>query len=135
MQEIAQAMELADKDVKSLQSGLQISVHKLLESQPATQKPTKKNPFQYSKRGHNLHTTICYCCGAKHPATSCHFKTEQCHVHGKIGHIARVCHNRYQNSSKGHTANVVESQSAQQTVLSTHYFLLTHHNLVNNTNI
>ena len=122
-QEIAQAMELADKDVKSLQSGPQTFVHKLQESQPATQRPTKKNP-QYPNRGSNPHTTVCYRCGGKHLATSCHFKTEQCHVCGKIGHIARVCHNRYQNSSKGHTANVVESQSAQpSTTDSTEYTL------------
>ena len=43
-QEFAQAMELADKDVKSLQSGPQTFVHELQESQPATQRPTKKNP-------------------------------------------------------------------------------------------
>ena len=117
-------MELADKDVKFLQSGPQTFVHKLQESQPATQKPTKKNPSQYLNRGRNPHTTVCYRCGGKHPATSCHFKTEQCHVCGKIGHIARVCHNRYQNSSKGHTANVVESQSAQpSTTDSTEYTL------------
>ena len=35
-QKIAQAIELADKDVKSLQSGPQTSIHKLQRSQPAT---------------------------------------------------------------------------------------------------
>ena len=48
------------------------------------------------------------------------------HVCGKTGHISRVCCNRLQNTSKGHghTASVVESQSAQQnTTESTEYTL------------
>ena len=43
------------------------------------------------------------------------FKTEQCHVCGKVGHISRVCCNRQQNASRerGHTANIVDDQITQ----------------------
>ena len=62
MQEIAQTMELADKDIKPLQAGLQSSapVFKLQESQPATQQPTKKSSTQYPNRGCNPRSSICH---------------------------------------------------------------------------
>ena len=81
-QEIVQAMELADKDdVRSLQSNSHAPVHKLNELQPPAQRNTKNNPQ-------------CHRCGGKYGASTCGFKTEQCHVYGKFGHISRVCHNR-----------------------------------------
>ena len=77
-QEIAEAMELADKDVQSLRSNSHSPVHKL-------NKPQQRNT--------NSNTThmLCYRCGGKHSAAKCRFKTEQCHVCGKVGHISRVC--------------------------------------------
>ena len=124
-QEIAQAMELADKDVKSLQSGSadfrtryksHSQLHKSLFKRPLPSIPTEvvtHIPLYAIIVEANILLQVV--------VSKLH---EQCHVCGKIGHIARVCHNRYQNSSKGHTANVVESQSAQpSTTDSTEYTL------------
>ena len=77
-QEIVQAMELADKDVQSLQSNLHAPVHKL------------NQPSQGNTNSNTTHMP-CYHCEGKHSAAKCHFKTEQCHVCGKVGHISRVC--------------------------------------------
>ena len=95
-QEIAQAMELADKDVQSLQSSSHTPVHKLHEPQPTGQRNTKGNSYN---RARNPQASTCYHCGGKHSAAMCRFKTEQCRVCGKTGHISRVCRNRQQNTN------------------------------------
>ena len=58
-------MELADKDVQSLQPNSHAPVHKLNEPQLSAQRNTRSNP-QCHREG-------------KHSASTC-FKTEQCHV-------------------------------------------------------
>ena len=114
-QEIAQAMELAEKDVQSIQAVTQIPVHKVAtppvpnkhhSTQPATQ-PTTQPPSGGQT------SCQCYYCGGKHAATSRHFKTAQCHSCGKTGHISRVCRSKGANSVMDKPMNVVVGQSVQ----------------------
>ena len=123
-QEIAQAMELADKDVQSLQSSSHTPVHKLHEPQPTGQRNTKGNSYN---RARNPQASTCYRCGGKHSAAMCRFKTEQCRVCGKTGHISRVCRNRQQNTNsrgRGHTANAVEQHTTQTDTCSQNEYTL-----------
>ena len=100
-QEIAQAMELADKDVQSLQSNSHAPVHKLNEPHPSGQRSTKRNATHTHNGARNSQAPPCYCCEGKHSDSKCRFKTELCHVCGKVGHISRVCHNRPQFATRG----------------------------------
>ena len=73
--EIAMASESAEKNVKDLQLGAQLSdspVNKLSTHYSATQKS-------------------CYRCGDKHKAADCRFRTAECCKCGKKGYIARSC--------------------------------------------
>ena len=76
-QEIAQAMELADKDVQSLQSTQHVPVH-LLNDTP--QRATNRNARHTHNGPRNSQAIPCYRFGEKHSASKCRFKTEQCHV-------------------------------------------------------
>ena len=114
-QEIAQAMELADKDVQSLQSNPHPPVFKLNEQHTSTQRNSRRNVTQHTTRHRNPQTLPCHCCGGKHSSSTCRFKTEQCHVCGKVGHISRVCRNRQHRGGRerGYTANVVDEHTTQ----------------------
>ena len=101
---VAQAAEIADTEVKELQSstaGISIEsttddkdVHKCTSEYPARTK-NKVN------RG-----TDCYRCGAKHNPDQCRFKSVNCHACGKLGHIAKVCRTKkkFQNSDSDGTS-------------------------------
>ena len=110
--QIAQAMELADKDVQSLQSTPHVPVH-LLNDPP--QRATNRNPKHTHNGPRNSQALPYFRCGGKHSALKCHFKTEQCHVCGKVGHISKVCRKRPQNTPRGqgHTTNLVENQDTE----------------------
>ena len=79
--EIAQAMEVATKDMEDLKKAIPThqSVHHL--NQTDWSKPTSR-------------TTICYRCGANHASTTCRFRSVQCYACGKIGQIGKVCRSK-----------------------------------------
>ena len=105
-------MELADKDVQSLQSNSHVPVH-MLNDPP--QQTSNRNARHTRNGARNSQAPPCYRCGGKHSASKCQFKTEQCHVCGKVGHISRACRKRPQNAPRGqgHTTNVVENRDAE----------------------
>ena len=71
--ELAQGMEAADKNAKSLK-----------ESDPAIRQITKFKPNTQS-----MYRKPCGRCGkTNHDAQNCHFAKATCHACGKIGHIA-----------------------------------------------
>ena len=76
-QEIAQVMELADKDVQSLQSNPHVPVH-MLNDPP--QQTSNRNARHTHNGAGNSQAPLRYRCGGKHSASKCQFKTEQCHV-------------------------------------------------------
>ena len=86
---VAQAAEVADTEVKEIQSSISgvcivsttdnKDVHKCISEYPTR---TKNN----ANRG-----TDCYRCGATHNPDQCRFKSVNCHACGKLGHIAKVC--------------------------------------------
>ena len=82
--EIAQAMELATRDLKDLQpdTASSTSVHKL-QGHRANFAPTPSKPHP-----------PCYRCGGKHTAANCRFKTERCRGCNKVGHIVRMCRSK-----------------------------------------
>ena len=108
-------MELADKDIQSLQSNPHPPVLKLNEQHTSTHRNARRNVTQHPTRHRNPQTTPCHRCRGKHSGSTCRFKTEQCYVCGKVGHISRVCHNRQQkgNREHGHIANVVDEHPTQ----------------------
>ena len=114
-QEIVQAMELADKDVQSLQSNPHPPVLKLNEQHTANHRNARRNVTQHPTRHRNPQTAPCHRCGGKHSGATCRFKTEACHVCGKVGHISRVCRNRQHKGGRerGYTANVVDEHTTQ----------------------
>ena len=82
-QELAQAMELATKDIKESQGGATLQSKPVLKLQghggaTATSKGLKSS-------------WSCHRCGGKHLASSCRFRSEKCRACGKMGHIAKMC--------------------------------------------
>ena len=75
----------------------------------------RRNVTQHTTRHHNPQTLPCHRCGGKHSNSTCRFKTEQCHVCGKVGHISSVCRNRQHRGGRerGYTANVVDEHTTQ----------------------
>ena len=82
---LVQAVEIAEKGAKDLHTSTPLStdLHKL--NQGATL-PSESKP-----RKANKNNPVCYRCGGKHLATNCRFKSEDCRLCGKQGHIAKVC--------------------------------------------
>ena len=76
--EIAQAMEVATKDMEDLKKAI-----------PTTQGVHRLNQTDWSKP--TSRTMICYRCGANHASTTCRFRSVQCYACGKIRHIGKVC--------------------------------------------
>ena len=87
--QLAQAIESADKDSRDLKT-----------SQPPTGvvhynksiKHTSTKPKKY----------ICTGCGGNHLEPNCRFKSAECRVCKKVGHIARMCRSK-PNSRNPHT--------------------------------
>ena len=81
-QEIAQAMELVEKDVQSIQADAQIPVHKAATPTAPNKHHSTQLAAQLPSGGQTSHH--CYCCGGKHAASSCYFKIAQCTVVVKL---------------------------------------------------
>ena len=76
--ELAQAIEMAEKDTRDL---------------VAAQGQNTVN--QVRKSGATRHVN-CYCCKRQHDPATCKFKEAKCHGCGKIGHILKACMNKKQ---------------------------------------
>ena len=81
--ELAQAMESADRDAKTLINNSSTSGHTIPGQTPRQQQQARRSP---SKGGQ-----ICYRCKGKHSAKSCRFKDSECRNCKKKGHITRSC--------------------------------------------
>ena len=116
--EIAQAMELADRDAKDLQASSSASheqVHKVLHRTHQDSKSPRNANGKDSRSN-------CYRCGGKHSATVCKFKAEKCHACGKLGHIAKLCRARM-SSSKPHSSKRQDMPRREQTLNVQEYTL------------
>ena len=78
--EIAQAIEMAEKDTKDL---------------VAAQGQSSVNRIQ--KAGTTRHK-ICYRCKRQHDPATCKFREATCHGCGKVGHILKACTNKKRSS-------------------------------------
>ena len=80
--EIAQASELASRDLKDLQAGGGgPTVNKVQGKSPMPSRPAPKG------------TLACFRCGGNHTAAHCQFKGK-CRACGKLGHIAKLCRSK-----------------------------------------
>ena len=84
--EIAQAMEVASRDIHDLQK----------QSIPT---PTVQH---LQERRHTKRYT-CYRCGGNHTANKCSFLSAECRACGKLGHIAKVCRSKSKKMPKATT--------------------------------
>jgi len=82
-QEIAQAMELTERDVQSIQADSQMPVHKIATPPVVNNDHSTQSVAQPPSDGQT--SRQCYRCGGKHSANSCYFKNAQCHSCGKWG--------------------------------------------------
>ena len=88
--EIAQAMEMVEKDASALNSEATKGVNAIQSSQKAQAgETTPKGNFEKYKRQQAEQT--CHRCGGAHAPMICRFKSAKCRRCGKVGHIARKC--------------------------------------------
>ena len=91
--EIAQAMELADRDTHDLQSQAHsptAAVQTLGESEVRRGSKAQVSKVTTTSRSINN----CYRCGGNHSPATCKFKQAECYLCKKIGHIAKRCRGR-----------------------------------------
>ena len=95
---IVQAVEMATHDLKDL--------HTETSSTPVNKLQRHTTPSTPAAKSH----TPCYCCGRKHTAAQCQFKTEWCRGCNKVGHIVKMCcrKRRDQPEGKGQPTHKVE---------------------------
>eukprot|EP00731_Ephydatia_muelleri_P001691 Em0001g1691a len=115
-QDIAQALESADRNTADLQQQVQaaVPVHALKKSQ----KPKNDRGYSTSTSkdtAPSRSSPTCYRCGGKHLAPDCRHKESECHTCGKKGHISRVCRSKGKTGGnskppKGQNAKVVEAE-------------------------
>jgi len=98
-QDLAQAIESADKNVKDLQGQRQppvsTTVHAVTPRQGAS---NPKRPWARTDVG-KTPDTQCHRCGGKHSPHSCRFKTAECHSCKRRGHLARMCRTKRTQSA------------------------------------
>ena len=79
--ELAQAMESADRDAKTLLNNSSTPVH-TVQTQQQQQQARRPSPRA---------DQLCYRCKGKHSSKTCRFKDVECRNCKKKGHIARAC--------------------------------------------
>ena len=84
--ELAQAMESADRDAKTLVNNPSTPVH-AIPGQTPRHAPRQQQQSRSQLKGDQT----CYRCKGKHSAKSCRFKDAECRNCKKKGHIARAC--------------------------------------------
>ena len=84
--EIAQAMELAERNTCDLKAAGSREVQAVSEKHKGIKK-TNQPPSIGPRKS-------CYRCGGQHKAEVCRFHTEKCQKCGKVGHTAKKCHSR-----------------------------------------
>ena len=84
--ELAQAMESADRDAKTLVNNPSTPVH-AIPGQTPRHAPQQQQQSRPQLKGDQT----CYRCKGKHSAKSCRFKDAECRNCKKKGHIARAC--------------------------------------------
>eukprot|EP00731_Ephydatia_muelleri_P001678 Em0001g1678a len=115
-QDIAQALESADRNTADLQQQVQaaVPVHALKKSQkPKNDRGSSTSTSKDTAPSRSSPT--CYRCGGKHLAPDCRHKESECHTCGKKGHISRVCRSKGKTGGnskppKGQNAKVVEAE-------------------------
>ena len=115
-QDIAQALESADRNTADLQQQVQaaVPVHALKKSQkPKNDRGSSTSTSKDTALSRSSPT--CYRCGGKHLAPDCRHKESECHTCGKKGHISRVCRSKGKTGGnskppKGQNAKVVEAE-------------------------
>ena len=86
---VVQAAEIADTEVKELQSSIAgVSIVSTTDDKDVY-KCTSGYPVR-TKNNANRGTDY-YHCGAEHNSDQCCFKSVNCHACGKLGHIVKVC--------------------------------------------
>ena len=115
---LAQAVEIAKKGSKDLHApptGKTTATPDadLFKLNPGVPKKVEDKTFDTSKK--------CYRCGGKHLASQCRFKSEECHICHKRGHIAKVCQSRPQNKRAQATRNSQPVNKITDTSLDSEY--------------
>ena len=116
-QEIAQALETADRNTADLQQQQQqvqaaVPVHAVQKNRkPKTIRDPSASKDAKPVKG----IPTCYRCGGKHLAPDCWHKETECYTRGKKGHISRVCRSKGKTrgnpkSPKDQKAKVVEAE-------------------------
>ena len=85
--EIAQAMELAERNTYDLKAAGSREVQAVSEKHISVKKKTNQPPSTGPKK-------CCYWCGGQHKAEVRRFHTEKCRKCSKVGHIAKKCRSR-----------------------------------------
>ena len=96
--ELAQGMEMADKNSRELQT--HTSAELLTAGSEGVCKVTS---------GADARLTPCYRCGkSNHQPATCRFKTASCHNCGKVGHLQRVCRNKKRTNKSNDQVRTVQ---------------------------
>ncbi|KAL5488914.1 hypothetical protein EMCRGX_G017932 [Ephydatia muelleri] len=121
-QDIAQALESADRNTADLQQQVQaaVPVHALKKSQkPKNDRGSSTSTSKDTTPSRSSPT--CYRCGGKHLAPDCWHKESECHTCGKKGHISRVCRSKGKTGGnskppKGQNAKVVQDEEESSVI-------------------
>ena len=99
-QELAQAMELAAKDIKETQGGA-----------------TSQSITGCRVRGAQPKALRVVHCATGVEAFRCRFKTEKCRACSKVGHIAKMCHTKKREKKEQQTHTVEEATPPEEYTL------------------